>query len=134
MDKPYLPVLVRIDDIIDETEDKRLKTYKLRFIKPGDEKAFIYLPGQFAELSIAGKGEIPVGIASSPTEEGSLTFTINRMGVVTTHLHNLKMGDRLGIRGPLGNGFPWDLLEGKTIVMIGGGFGFTTLRSSARIA
>lgn len=52
------------------------------------------------------------------------------MGVVTSYLHNMKRGDILGIRGPLGNGFPWDRLEEKTIVMIGGGFGFTTLRSA----
>jgi len=33
------------------------------------------------------------------------------------------------VRGPLGNGFPVEKLEGKNIVIIGGGFAFTTLRS-----
>ena len=36
----------------------------------------------------------------------------------------------MGVRGPLGNWYPWDLLEGKNVVIIGGGFAFTTLRSS----
>ena len=113
-----------------KTEDRSLKTFRLVFVHSEDEKAFSYIPGQFAALSIAGKGEIPIGIASSPTEKGCLKFTVSRSGVVTSHLHAMKPGDIMGIRGPLGNGFPWDWLKGKTIVMIGGGFGFTTLRAS----
>jgi NAD(P)H-flavin reductase len=42
----------------------------------------------------------------------------------------MKVGDVMGIRGPLGNWYPWDLMEGKNVVIIGGGFAFTTLRSS----
>ena len=36
----------------------------------------------------------------------------------------------MGVRGPMGNSYPWDLLEGRNVVIIGGGFAFTTLRSS----
>ncbi|HDI78033.1 MAG TPA: heterodisulfide reductase subunit F [Desulfobacteraceae bacterium] len=130
MNNPYLPYPVRIVDIVVETEDRNLKTFKYEFISPEDEKRFSYMPGQFAELSIAGKGEIPIGIASSPTEEGYVIFTVNKVGLVTTHLHNMKVGDVMGIRGPLGNSYPWDVMEGKNVVIIGGGFAFTTLRSS----
>jgi NAD(P)H-flavin reductase len=42
----------------------------------------------------------------------------------------MKVGDIMGIRGPLGNSYPWDTLEGKNIVIIGGCCSFTTLRSS----
>ena len=70
MDNPYLPCPVRIDEIVTETEDRNLKTFKLVFLNESDEKKFIFQAGQFAELSIAGKGEIPIGIASSPTEKG----------------------------------------------------------------
>jgi len=57
LENPYLPYPVRIDDIIVETEDSNLKTFRLVFLNPEDEKKFAYTPGQFAELSIAGKGE-----------------------------------------------------------------------------
>ena len=130
MQNPYLPYPVRIEKITVETDDKSLRTFKLKFLDKEHENKFKYLPGQFAELSVAGKGEVPIGIASSPTEEGFLLFTINRVGLVTTHLHNMKEGDIIGIRGPLGNSYPWERMEGKNVVIIGGGFAFTTLRSS----
>ncbi len=130
MENPYLPFPVRIDEIITETEDKNLKTFKLAFLNPADEEKFAYKSGQFAELSLAGQGEIPIGIASSPTEKGFLMFTVNKAGVVTTCLHAMKTGDIMGVLGPLGNWYPWEALEAKNVVIIGGGFAFTTLRSS----
>ena len=130
MDNPYLPYPVRIDSIVTETEDRNLKTFRFIFMDPEDEKKFAYIPGQFAELSIAGKGEIPIGIASSPTEKGYVSFTVNKVGMVTTFLHNMKEGEVMGLRGPLGNWYPWEQMEGKNVVIVGGGFAFTTLRSS----
>ncbi len=130
MDNPYLPYPVRIDEITVESEDRSLKTFKLVFLNPGDEEKFAYRAGQFAELSIAGKGEIPIGIASSPVEKGFIKFTVNKAGVVTSHLHNMSVGDVMGVRGPLGNWFPWDRLEGQNVLIVSGGFAFTTLRSA----
>ena len=130
MQNPYLPYPVRIDEIIIETEDKNLKTFKLVFLSPEDQEKFEYRSGQFAELSITGKGEIPIGIASSPTENGYLKFTVNKVGLVSSSLHSMKAGDIIGVRGPLGNWFPWEEMTGKNVVIVGGGFAFTTLRSS----
>ena len=130
MQNPYLPYPVRVDDIEIATEDKSLKTFKFVFTNPEDEDQFSYKAGQFAELSVTGMGEIPIGIASSPVEKGFVMFTVFKTGKVTSYLHSMKTGDIMGIRGPLGNWYPWDALEGKNVVIIGGGFAFTTLRSS----
>jgi sulfhydrogenase subunit gamma (sulfur reductase) len=126
---PYLPRLVRIERVRVETDDSMLKTFEVAFMRDEDASSFHFVPGQFCEISVFGKGEAPFGIASSPTEPGPLKFTVNKAGVVTTALHNMEEGKILGLRGPLGNGFPLDTFEGQNVVIIGGGFAFTTLRS-----
>ncbi|TXT59432.1 MAG: Sulfhydrogenase 1 subunit gamma [Promethearchaeota archaeon] len=125
----YVPKLTHIKDIVSENEVNDIKTFELVFEDDSDYKSFVYNPGQFAELSLLGKGECPIGIASSPTEKGSIKFTIKKMGRVTTGIHNCEVGDIVGIRGPLGNGWPIEDMKGKNIVIIGGGFAFSTLRS-----
>jgi sulfhydrogenase subunit gamma (sulfur reductase) len=126
---PYLPMAVRIERVTVETDDAMLKSFDLSFVDPEEARRFDFIPGQFCEISVFGKGEAPFGIASSPTESGPLKFTVNKIGLVTTTLHNLAEGETVGLRGPLGNGYPMDLFEGKNLVIIGGGFAFTTLRS-----
>ncbi|MEW5813861.1 MAG: FAD/NAD(P)-binding protein [Spirochaetota bacterium] len=130
MNNPYIPYPAVIEDIIIENRARDLKTFKLVFEKEVDRKAFAYLPGQFAEVSVFGKGESPFGLASSPTEDGFLLFTVKRTGTVTNELHSLEKGRKIGVRGPLGNAFPWDKMEGKDILIVSGGFAFTTLRSA----
>ena len=129
MTNPYDPYPVTIRDIKTETTDRSLKTFTLEFIHGEDEGAFSYRSGQFAMLSVPRVGEIPIGIASAPSEKGIVKFTVFKTGKVTTFLHHMKEGDVMGIRGPMGNGFPLEQMTGKNILIIGGGFAFTTLRS-----
>ncbi len=131
MKNPYLPLPVTIDKITVENDAKDLKTFNLVFDKPEDAEGFDYVCGQFAELSILGVGEAPVGIASSPMDKGFIQFTVKRYpkGVFSTAIHDLSEGDSMGVRGPFGNGFPMADFEGSHILVVGGGFAFTTLRS-----
>lgn len=129
LSNPYIPNLSIIKSIIPENKVNDIKTIELEFNKEEDYNAFNYIPGQFAEISLIGKGECPIGIASSPTEEGTLKFTIKKMGTVTSGFHNCEVGDTIGVRGPYGNGWPVEEMKGKNIVVIGGGFAFSTLRS-----
>ena len=129
MKNPYLPMPMRIRRIFVESDDGMLKTFDLEFMRPEDEEGFSFIPGQFCVLSVFGKGEAPFGIASAPHETGYVRFTVNRTGLVTNALHGLKEGDEVGLRGPLGNGFPLDVFKGHDMLVIGGGFAFTTLRS-----
>ncbi|MHA1146278.1 MAG: FAD/NAD(P)-binding protein [Candidatus Helarchaeota archaeon] len=129
MQNPYIPKLATITEIMTENDLNDLKTFKLEFINPDHLKDFSYIPGQFAELSYFGMGECPIGLASSPTEQGFLLFTIKKVGSVTSAFHDSKKGKVVGIRGPFGNGWPMQEMMGKNIVIIGGGFAFSTLRS-----
>ncbi|MEJ2294230.1 MAG: FAD/NAD(P)-binding protein [Candidatus Lokiarchaeota archaeon] len=129
MPNPYIPMLTTIEDIVTENKVNDIKTLELKFNREEDYKKFNYIPGQFAEISLIGKGECPIGIASSPTEGGTIRFTIKKMGTVTTGFHNCEVGDIVGVRGPFGNGWPVEEMKGKNILVIGGGFAFSTLRS-----
>jgi sulfhydrogenase subunit gamma (sulfur reductase) len=131
---PYLPMSARIGKITIENDEKDLKTFRLVLGSEAEAMAFAPECGQFAMLSLAGVGEIPIGIASSPLDKGYVEFTVKRYptGKVTTALHDLAEGDTVGLRGPFGNGFPMKALRGKDIVIVGGGFAFTTLRATIR--
>ena len=122
-----MPIPVKAKKISIESDDKTLRTFTLAFCN--EEDRFDFMPGQFCQLSILGKGEAPFGIASSPSEKDALKFTINRVGTVTTALHYLKEDEVLGMRGPLGNWYPVEKFKGGSIVIVGGGFAFTTLRA-----
>lgn len=129
MDNIYLPYEAKIVNILTETEDKNIKTYDLEFVKKEDREKFKYMPGQFAQFSLYSYGESPFGIASSPVNKDVIKFSINKTGHVTKRIHELQVGDKVGIRGPYGNYFPLDTFKGSNVVIIGGGFAFTTLRS-----
>jgi NAD(P)H-flavin reductase len=120
---------MKVQRIETEDPDRTLRTYDLTFLSESEKETFKYLPGQFCEISILGKGESPFGIASSPTETDYLRFTVNRTGSVTNDIHYLRNGDIVGMRGPLGNWYPVDDMKGMNVLIVGGGFAFTTLRS-----
>jgi NAD(P)H-flavin reductase len=131
---PYRPILTTIQKIAVENEARDLKTFRLAFCNNEEANDLHFQCGQFAELTVFGVGECPIGIASSPMDEGLLEFTVKRYpdGLVTNALHNCCVGDHIGVRGPLGNSFPMERMEGKNVVIVGGGFAFTTLRSTIR--
>ena len=129
MQNPYQPHMATVDKITVENDAADIRTFQFRFVEQSARDAFDYVCGQFAELSIWGVGESPIGIASSPMDKDFVQFTIKRMGLVTQALHRLAEGEAIGLRGPYGNGYPMDRLEGSNIVIVAGGFAFTTLRS-----
>lgn len=129
MVRMYLPYEAKVVDTRFETEDKSIKSIELEFLKKEDREKFQYMPGQFAQFSIYGVGEAPFGMASSPLEGETVKFAVSKVGVVTSRIHELECGDVVGLRGPLGNYYPVEKFKGHNVVVIGGGFAFTTLRS-----
>jgi sulfhydrogenase subunit gamma (sulfur reductase) len=127
MDNIYLPNKARIKRIQDETYDT--KTFEFEFVETAVREGFRFMPGQFLEISAFGIGEAPFGLASNPNYPESFRVTIRAVGSVTRSLHELKVGDLAGIRGPFGNGFPFDEMKGKNILFVAGGIGLPPLRS-----
>jgi NAD(P)H-flavin reductase len=119
-ENPLVPINGEIVEII--TESGTVKTFR---IKP--KTAIEFTPGQCVMLSLFGVGEAIFSISSGP---GSpyLDLSIKQTGKVTDALHQLDVGQQIGIRGPYGNGFPMADLEGKNLLFIGGGIGLAPLR------
>jgi sulfhydrogenase subunit gamma (sulfur reductase) len=121
MRNPYIPLMAEIRNIKRETSD-------VKTIQISPTRKIGYLPGQFLEISVLGIGEVPISITSSPTGK-DLEISVKSVGMVTERLHQAEIGDKIGIRGPYGNGFPVNEMEGKDVLFIGGGIGLAPLRS-----
>jgi NAD(P)H-flavin reductase len=90
-----------------------------------------YSPGQFVEVSLAGIGEAPISISSTPTQKG-LELVVRNVGSLTKAIHQLDVGAKLGIRGPYGSTYPVEQAKGKDLVFICGGIGLVPQRSFIR--
>ena len=123
----YQPRIAVLEEIRQEIQD--VKTFYWHFEDPQDQKEFRnFMPGQFAMVSVFGSGEIALSLPPSPTEE-RFFFTSRRVGKVTAAMHALQPGDRLGVRGPYGNGFPMKDYSGRNLIIVAGGIGLIPLRS-----
>ena len=120
---PFPGKLIEVKDLASE-----IKLFSVGLLNGGSDVFGDYSPGQFAFLSAFGAGEAPFGIASTVKQGNVLEFAVQRLGCVTTHLHELGPGDIVGVRGPMGNSFPMEDFKGKNLVVIGGGIGGAPLR------
>jgi sulfite reductase subunit B len=88
-----------------------------------------HAPGQFVQVSLMGIGEAPISICSSPLAHGTFELVVREVGNLTSALHSLNAGDKIGIRGPFGKGFDVESFRGKDIIFVGAGLGLPPLRS-----
>ena len=84
-------------------------------------------PGQFVMVWLPGLDEKPFSLVS----DDPVTLAISRVGPFSARLHELTVGDRLWIRGPLGR--PFDLV-GERLLLVAGGYGAAPLAFLARRA
>jgi len=122
MNNPYYPIETLVEEVI--TETPTIKTFCLTPSRPIKFKA-----GQFMQLTVPGWGEAPFTPSSNPAVADKMEITILRTGKVTDALHALKPGAEVGLRGPFGKGYPMDKMEGKEVLVVGGGVGLAPLRS-----
>ena len=97
-----------------------------------------HLPGQHVDLRLTAadgyQAQRSYSIASAPEDE-RLELTIERVddGEVSTFLtEELKAGDELELRGPIGGYFVWEPHFGGPLLLIAGGSGIVPLRSILR--
>lgn len=132
------------------TNPYQTKTYEIVFIKPeapgiklfslapvGSKKPLKFKPGQIVEVSVPGFGEAPFAPCPGPDSK-YLYLCVRGVGRVTNKLHLMKVGDKVGIRGPYGNGWPIksqklkvksQKSERKNLLIVVGGLGLISLRT-----
>ncbi|MDZ7859787.1 MAG: FAD/NAD(P)-binding protein [Candidatus Krumholzibacteriota bacterium] len=122
----YVPLQATTLRSEEMTETERFFEFKLDSGEPlGHE------PGQFAEVSIPGIGEAPISISSSSTRSDTFEMVVRNVGNVSNGMHQLSKGDKIGIRGPFGKGFPVEEdMKGKDLLFICGGIGLVPVRSA----
>ncbi|MEF8835463.1 MAG: dihydroorotate dehydrogenase electron transfer subunit [Candidatus Thermoplasmatota archaeon] len=79
-----------------------------------------FKPGQFVMVWIPGLDEIPMAISRKEKE----FVTVKKRGEATTALHQMDVGEKIGIRGPYGNNYS---LKGEKILIVTGGCGGASL-------
>jgi len=88
-------------------------------------------PGQFVMAWLPNVDEKPYSIAGADP----FSMTVVAVGPFSEALHALQPGDRVWIRGPLGQGFRLpEQAAGKYILLAGGGYGVAPLHFLAQRA
>jgi ferredoxin-NADP reductase len=115
-------------------ETPRAKTFALALALPTP-----HLAGQHYIVRLTAPdgytAQRSYSIASAPGDAGHIELTVEHLveGEVSTFLHDeVRVGDELEVRGPIGRWFVWD---GQTpAVLIGGGSGVVPLMAMLRLA
>ena len=119
---PNHPHICTIERVVDETPTVRTLYFH-------DEVLANVKPGQFAMVWIPGVNELPMSVMISEKKDEA-GFTVRKRGESSTALYNLKVGDKIGVRGPYGNSFATEnirVLTDAKVLLIGGGTGLVPL-------
>jgi len=119
-----VPRVHRVQKVTRETPD----TFTLA-LEPGEgAEPCRFHPGQFSMLWVFGVGELPISISGDPARDGLLQYTVRSVGQATHALVNRQIGDGIGVRGPLGVGWPMEAARGRDVILVAGGIGLAPLR------
>ncbi|MBT5016427.1 dihydroorotate dehydrogenase electron transfer subunit [Candidatus Peregrinibacteria bacterium] len=112
--KNDIPKTVKVLDI--KSENPFVKTFTLD-ISVGAQ------PGQFVMIWIPRLNEKPFSVAFDDGNE--LKIAIAAVGEFSNAMHDLKVGDKVGVRGPYGKPFEYE--DSEHLAVIGGGYGAAPL-------
>ena len=66
------------------------------------------------QVSLFGVGEAPISVCSSPSRSnGTFELCVRAAGDLTSVLHQMAPGDKVGVRGPFGSAWPVEEARGK---------------------
>jgi len=96
-------------------------------------------PGQHVDVRLTAEdgyqAQRSYSIASPPEDGERITLTVERLddGEVSTYLAgDLRVGDPLELRGPIGGYFTWTVADGAPLLLVAGGSGIAPLMAMLR--
>jgi len=97
-----------------------------KYLVRAPEVARKHQAGQFVMVLLGDHGErIPLTIAGSDKEAGTITLVVQEVGKTTMEMATLPVGSEIEVAGPLGT--PTHIQKWGTAVCIGGGAGIAPL-------
>jgi ferredoxin-NADP reductase len=119
-----------VEEVVDETP--RVRTVVLDVPAWPGHRA-----GQHLDVRLTAedgyRAEREYSIASAPGEPVAITVERLEDGEVSPYLtEELRVGDGLELRGPIGGYFVWDGDDGAPLLLLGGGSGVVPLRAMLR--
>lgn len=127
---PHVPHVAVIDQRVQESPT--IFTLRLQYTDTRVQDAFEFDPGQFNMVTLFGVGEIAISIVNDPLDSHFFDHTIRVVGRVSEGMSRLQPGDRVGIRGPFGRGWPMEQIKGRDVLLVTGGLGCAPLVSVIR--
>jgi NAD(P)H-flavin reductase/NAD-dependent dihydropyrimidine dehydrogenase PreA subunit len=114
-------LIATMEAVSPETAD----TSTLR-LRPADDRLLAAGAGQFVMVEQPGFSPVPISV--SRVADGALWLTVRGAGPATRALISRQPGEQVGLRGPLGHGWPLERALGRDVVIVAGGIGLAPLR------
>jgi len=114
--KPEKNRAVELTDVVSECRDISSLLFR-------DEETRGAKPGQYLMVWLPGVDEVPMSV-SAMDMDGLSRITVRGVGEMTIRLNGLSPGDRVGLRGPFGNGYR---VQGDKPLFVAGGSGAASL-------
>lgn len=92
-------------------------------------------PGQFISMYCDDASRIlprPISLCEIDREQKRVRVVYRVAGKGTEEFSKLTAGDKIAVLGPLGNGFPLEKAEGRTVFLMGGGIGIPPMLETAK--
>jgi ferredoxin-NADP reductase len=112
----------------------RIKSF---FFAPPEPRPFV--PGQHMDVRLVAadgyEAQRSYSIASAPERPEAIELAIERLqdGEVSPFFHDeVRVGDEIELRGPIGGHFMWSVRDGGPLLLVGGGAGVVPLVSMIR--
>jgi ferredoxin-NADP reductase len=132
-------ILGRLNWQFGEVFDTQVETARTKSIRLSVPNWIGHRPGQHVDVRLTAEdgyqAERSYSIASPPEEQARVTLTVERLddGEVSPYLvDELRGGDKLELRGPIGGYFVWEAHMGGPLLLVAGGSGIVPLMAMIR--